>query len=46
MRVEKDDQIAGVPATDLRRTFRAIRDETYRRLDELRGALGVGLRLT
>lgn len=46
MRADKADQIAGVPATDLRRTFRAIRDENYRRLDELRAALSAGLELT
>jgi predicted nucleotidyltransferase len=46
MRVDKDDQIAGVPATDLRRAFRVMRDEHYRRLDELCAALSTGLGLT
>jgi len=46
MRVDKADHIAGVPATDLRRAFRAMRDENYRHLDDLRAALGAGLELT
>lgn len=46
MRVAKDEQIAGVPATDLRRAFRGMRDENYRRLDDLRAALGTSLGLT
>jgi hypothetical protein len=45
MRVAKDEQIAGVPATDLRRAFRGMRDEMYRRLDDLRAAVGASLGL-
>lgn len=46
MRVEKDDQIAGVPATDLRRAFRVMRDENYRRVDDLHAVFRAGLGLT
>jgi predicted nucleotidyltransferase len=45
MRVSKDEQIAGMPATSLRRAFRAMRSRAYQRLDDLRAVLGEGLDL-
>lgn len=46
MHVSKDDQIAGVPALDVRRAFRTMRGQVYAGIDELRAAVGAGLGLT
>lgn len=46
MRASKDEQIAGVPAADLRRLFRTMRGQIFVGIDELRAAVGEGLGLT
>lgn len=46
MRASKDEQIAGVPAADLRRVFRTMRGQIFVGVDELRAAVGEGLCLT
>jgi len=46
MRASKDEQIAGVPATDLRWVLRTMRGQVYEGIDELRTAIGERLDLT